>query len=94
MVIRVHSRNPGGASTYGAIAGAPVGTKLQYCYYLYGSCQQGYPSDGDYSVIYPTVQSFNGTGGVCILGDYVTIEGTRTKNASSALKLYVDLTPR
>ncbi len=82
-----------GASTYGAIAGAPVGTKLQYCYYLYGSCQQGYPSDGDYSVIYPTVQSFNGTGGVCILGDYVTVEGTRTKNASSALKLYVDAHP-
>ena len=82
-----------GASTYGAIAGAPVGTKLKYCYYLYGSCQQGYPTDGDYSVLYPTVQSFNGTGAVCILADYVNVEGTRTKNASSALKIYVDAHP-
>ncbi len=82
-----------GASTYGAIAGAPVGTQLKYCYFLYGSCQQGYPTDGDYSVAYPTVQSFNGTGAVCILADYVTVEGTRTKNASSALKLYVDAHP-
>ncbi len=82
-----------GATTYGAIAGAPVGTQLKYCYFLYGSCQQGYPTDGDYSVAYPTVQSFNGTGAVCILADYVTVEGTRTKNASSALKLYVDAHP-
>ncbi len=82
-----------GASTYGAIAGAPVGTVLKYCYFLYGSCQQGYPSDSDYSVLYPTVLSFNGTGGACILSDYVNVEGTRTKNASSALKMYVDAHP-
>ena len=82
-----------GASTYGAIAGAPVGTQLKYCYYLYGSCQKGYPTDGDYSVLYPTVQSFNGTGAACILADYVNVEGTRSKNASAALKLYVDAHP-
>ena len=77
-----------GATTYGAIAGAPVGTSLKYCYYLYGSCQQGYPTDS--GVLYPTVQSFNGTGAACILSEYVTVEGTRTRNASAALKLYVD----
>lgn len=82
-----------GASTYGAIAGAPVGTVLKYCYYLYGSCQQGYPSDGEYSVLYPTVLYFNGTGGACILSDYVNVEGNRTRNLSSALKMYVDAHP-
>lgn len=80
-----------GASTYGAIAGAPVGTVLKYCYYLYGTCQQGYPSDK--GVLYPTVQSFNGTGAACILAEYVTVEGTRTRNVSSALKMYVDAHP-
>lgn len=80
-----------GASTYGAIAGAPVGTQLKYCYYLYGTCQQGYPSDK--GILYPTVQSFNGTGAVCVMAEYVNVEGTRTKNVSSALKMYVDAHP-
>ena len=80
--------------SYSAASGTswtPVGTVLKYCYYLYGTCQQGYPSDK--GVLYPTVQSFNGTGAACILAEYVTVEGTRTRNVSSALKMYVDAHP-
>ncbi|MCF0137210.1 MAG: S-layer homology domain-containing protein, partial [Oscillospiraceae bacterium] len=77
-----------GATTYGAIAGAPVGTSIRYCYYLYASCQQAFPTaTGNFS---EGVQSFNGSGAVCVLADYVTVEGTKTKNALTALKLYVD----
>lgn len=39
------------------------------------------------------MQSFNGTGAACILAEYVTVEGTRTRNVSSALKMYVDAHP-
>ena len=73
---------------FGAIAGYAIGTNMQYCYYLYATCQKAY-SEG--SVVNEKgVYHFNGTSGLCILDDNVEINGQTTKNALSALKLYVD----
>ena len=76
---------------YGAIAGYAFNTDLDYCYYLYGTCQQGY---GIASLVDgSTVQHFNGTSMACILDNKISVEGTETRNALSALKLYVDAHP-
>lgn len=77
-----------GTSSYGAISGFPVGTRIEYCYYLYATCQQAYPEGS--TPIATGVQYFNGTSAACILHEKVNIEGTETRNALSALKLYVD----
>lgn len=77
-----------GVSSYGAISGFPVGTRIEYCYYLYGTCQQAYPEGS--TPIATGVQYFNGTSAACILHEKVNVEGTETRNALSALKLYVD----
>lgn len=79
---------------YGAIAGYVFGTTLKYCYYLYGTCQQAYgvASAPEISTL-ATVQYFNGTSAACILHESVDVEGTSTRNALSALKLYVDAHP-
>ena len=76
---------------YGGIAGFPVGTVIQCCYYCYGTCQQAYPPGS--TPVAANVCSFNGTGAACILENKITINGTETKNAASALKLYVDAYP-
>lgn len=76
---------------YGAIAGFPVGTQISCCYYLYGAALQAYPPGS--TPIATGVTYFNGTGAACILHDKVTINGTVTRNAASALKLYVDAHP-
>lgn len=76
---------------YGAVAGYAFGTDVKYCYYLYGTCQQAF---GDASTAVATgVQYFNGTSAACILHEKVSVEGTETRNALSALKLYVDAHP-
>lgn len=76
------------SAQYGAIAGYAFGTTMKYCYYLYGSCQQPY---GEASTpVVSGVQYFNGTSAACILHEKVDVEGTVTRNALSALKLYVD----
>ena len=80
-----------GASAYGAIAGFPVGTELKYCYHLYASCQNAYQTGSTPRV--SGVTSFNGIGAACILKEKINVEGTETKNALSALKLYVDAHP-
>lgn len=78
-------------TAYGAIAGYAFGTDVKYCYYLYATCQQAF---GDASTAVATgVQYFNGTSAACILHEKVSVEGTETKNALSALKLYVDAHP-
>lgn len=77
-----------GTSSYGAISGFPVGTQIEYCYYLYATCQQAYPQGS--TPIAKGVQYFNGTSAACILHEKVNVEGTETRNALSALKLYVD----
>ena len=76
---------------YGAIAGFPVGTQISCCYYLYGAALQAYPPGS--TPLANGVTYFNGTGAACILHDKVTINGTVTRNAASALKLYVDAHP-
>ena len=76
---------------YGAIAGFAVGTTIKNCYYLYGTCQQAWPEIA--TPIASNVAYFNGTSAACILQDYVDVEGTSTRNALSALKLYVDAHP-
>ena len=78
-------------SQYGAIAGYAFGTTIKYCYYLYGTCQQAY---GEASTPNASgVMYFNGTSAACILDEKVDVEGTSTRNALSALKLYVDAHP-
>ena len=79
----------GGA--YGGIAGFAVGTTIKYCYYLYGTCQQAYGTGS--TPIATGVQFFNGTSAACILHEKVNVEGTETRNALGALKLYVDAHP-
>lgn len=76
---------------YGAIVGYAWGTTINYCYYLYGTCQQAYSSAS--TVVPVGVQYFNGTSSACILHEKVNVEGTTTQNALSALKLYVDAHP-
>lgn len=79
------------ATAYGAIAGYAFGTDIQYCYYLYGTCQQAYSPASTPTAT--AVQYFNGTSAACILHEKVNVEGTVTRNALSALKLYVDAHP-
>lgn len=76
------------AAQYGAIAGYAFGTTIKYCYYLYGTCQQAYGAAS--APVVSGVQYFNGTSAACILHEKVNVEGTSTRNALSALKLYVD----
>ncbi len=76
---------------YGAIVGYAWGTAINYCYYLYGTCQQAYSPAS--TVVPVGVQYFNGTSSACILHEKVNVEGTETRNALSALKLYVDAHP-
>lgn len=79
------------AAQYGAIAGYAFGTTIKYCYYLYGTCQQAYGVAS--TPVVSGVQYFNGTSAACILHEKVNVEGTSTRNALSALKLYVDAHP-
>ena len=79
------------ASAYGAIAGYAFGTNIEYCYYLYGTCQQPYSPAS--TPVANGVAYFNGTSMACILEKKVNVEGTETRNALSALKLYVDAHP-
>ena len=80
-----------GVGNFGAIIGFGFDTTLDSCYYLYATCQQAY---GTGSTVKATnVQYFNGTSAACILHEYVNIGGTETRNALSALKLYVDAHP-
>ena len=79
------------ANEYGAIAGYAFGTTIKYCYYLYGTCQQAYGAAS--TPVVSNVQYFNGTSAACILHESVSVEGTSTRNALSALKLYVDAHP-
>jgi len=76
---------------FGAIAGYAVGTIMQYCYYLYTTTQKAY-GEGSAPVC-TAVYHFNGTSAVCVLEDEVNINGSTTKNALAALKLYVDSNP-
>lgn len=76
------------AKAFGAIAGFAVGTQLDHCYYLYATCPQAY--GGGSTPVETDVQYFNGTSAACILHEPVSIDGTTTRNALSALKLYVD----
>lgn len=76
---------------YGAIAGYAFGTTIKYCYYLYGTCQQAYSPAS--AVDATGVQYFNGTSSACVLHEKINVEGTETRNALSALKLYVDAHP-
>ena len=76
---------------YGAIVGYAWGTTINYCYYLYGTCQQAYSPAS--TVVPVGVQYFNGTSSACVLHEKVDVEGTTTQNALSALKLYVDAHP-
>ena len=78
-------------SSYGAICGFPVGTNLDHCYYLNGTCSQAYPIGS--TPIAEDVQYFTGTSAACILHEKVTVGGNETRNALSALKLYVDCHP-
>lgn len=76
---------------YGAIVGYAALTSINYCYYLYGTCQQAYSPAS--TAVAKGVQYFNGTSSACILHEKVNVEGTETRNALSALKLYVDAHP-
>lgn len=76
---------------YGAISGYPAGTTIKYCYYMYATCQQAYPKVSAPNAV--GVTFFNGTGAACILHEKVTVNGTKTQNALSALKVFVDTTP-
>lgn len=79
------------ADAYGAIAGYAFNTTMEYCYYLYATCQQAY---GLGSVVKENgVQYFNGTSAACIMHEKISVEGTETRNVLSALKLYVDAHP-
>jgi len=75
----------------GAIAGLSFTTEISYCYYLYGSCLQAVGTGS--TAITKGVEYFNGTSSACIMNEKVNVEGTETKNALSALKLYVDAHP-
>ena len=90
----VNSTNYGvvvNSKAYGAIAGFAVGTTIKNCYYLYGTCSVAW-GEGS-TPIASGVTYFNGTSAACILHESVDVEGTSTRNALSALKLYVDAHP-